>query len=1220
MCGPVANLLVLRTKLRSADDFLTTLQVVQLTLAEAHRYAAIPFDRLVELIKPENDMSRTALFDVLFSWQEAGPERLAFGDLRAEPVETMLGLGKYDVHLCITEGPNQLSAELIYNREYFDRATIVRMIEDYRSLLGAAIESPRKPIAELGYLQPAELDRQIHSFNQTQASFSSEASIHSLIARHAERSPDAIAISHAGSRVTYGELNRRANRLAGFLIERGAGPEIRVGVCLERGVDAVVAILGVLKAGSAYVPIDPSYPRARKDFMVEYAGLRIVLTEDDSVGEFERPGTMVFGSSIWREESGRFAGGDPLPCFDSHQAAYVIYTSGSTGRPKGVVVEHRNVVRLIEHDRPLFDFGPHDVWTLFHSLCFDFSVWEMFGALMTGGTLVIVPKADAIDSGALRMLLRDERVTVLNQTPSSFANLAAEDLACAPDLGLRYVIFGGEALRPSTLADWMERYPSCRMVNMYGITETTVHVTSREMTARDVEDNVSKIGRPIPTLRTYVLDRSLLLMSIGCRGEIAVAGDGVTRGYLNRPRLTAERFVPDPFGEGGRLYRSGDLARLLPDGDMVYLGRGDEQVKIRGFRIETGEVERALMEHKDIVAAALLVNRTSSGHDELTACLISQTPPGVAEVRDFLKTRLPEYMIPTRFLRLDHVPLTATGKIDKRALTSMAESAAELDQASQFVEPSSEMERTLAGVWSAVLGREKISVEDDYFHIGGDSIKAIQIVANLARLKLKISVQDLFLFPTIAGLAPKVRTLGDQTRVFSGDEKADHIPLSPIQRWFFTNYGETPNRFNHAILLERQAGFDVEAVRRALAGLREVHEALRLAFRRVDGRWEQHIVEAVEPELLEYDVSQGAHTLVSVADELHGAMNLGDGDLFHAALCRGRDGDRLLIVLHHLIVDGVSWRILLDDFQHLYHSPQGLRPQPGYGDWTRALEEFAHSRALSLERSYWHGVLEVQPAKLPWKNGIVTESLFAEAQMVRRSLPLDQAGGLTDRARSQTSIEAPLLAALAASLRTWNTSPEVLITLEGHGREAFPGAPDSFNIVGWCTSRFPFPLPMTHRDPGEGLHAVSEALQAVPRRGLGYGLLSSMAPEKPLGEGPEPGATVSFNYLGDLRVEQGGDLFTASTCDLGQPVDGRMGMASDLDVSAAITAEGLEVSFSYGAGCLEGEAVERIADDFIDHLVSLGEGEGGMVGLAEARNEALSFYGVSQEDLEGITS
>jgi amino acid adenylation domain-containing protein len=581
--------------------------------------------------------------------------------------------------------------------------------------------------------------------------------IHRLFEAQAAATPERIAVTCGPQQLRYAELNARANRLAHLLQARGVGPDILVGICLDRTIDLVVALLGVLKAGGSYVPIDPQYPRERMRYMLSDAAAPLLLTERALAPDPGIAGTAV----ILMDEAGALLDAqpdeNPVSAVTPENLAYVIYTSGSTGNPKGTLVTHRNVVRLFSSTQDWFRFTADDVWTLFHSSAFDFSVWELWGALFHGGRLVVVSFGTSRSPGSFLQLLRDERVTVLNQTPSAFRQLmrAEETSGTRSPLALRYVIFGGEALDLPGLRPWFDRHGDRhpRLVNMYCITETTVHVTYRPLGIADLA-SVSVIGVPIPDLQVHLLDESGRAVPDGVPGEIHVGGAGVARGYLNRPELTAQKFLPDPFSSdpAARLYRSGDLARRLPGGDLEYLGRIDQQVKIRGFRIELGEIAAVLNSHPGIRDSVVVVREAASGEKILVGYLIRAADAHLrlADIRSLLRSRLPEYMVPAGFAFIDSFPLTVNGKLDARALPPPDSD----EPAAAAARPGSGPSQWITDIWLDVLQISSVRPDQNFFDVGGDSILLAEVHDRLQkRFAMEIPIVDLFSHPTVQSLA-----------------------------------------------------------------------------------------------------------------------------------------------------------------------------------------------------------------------------------------------------------------------------------------------------------------------------------------------------------------------------------------------------------------------------------------------------------------------------------
>jgi amino acid adenylation domain-containing protein len=759
LIGFFVNTLVLRTDLGGDPSFREVLRQVQEVTLGAYEHQELPFAKLVAELQPERSLSHSPLFQVEFTLddiEEAGrgaaePSAESSSESSTEGGDSGSAVAKFDLALALMASRRGLAGGLIYSTDLFERGTIERMVGHLGRVLEQVAANADVRLSELELLGEAERALVLEEWNRTEAEYPADRCIHELFEAQAARTPGAVAVRFQEESLTYAELNARANRLARHLRGRGVGPEVRVGVLLERGLEMVISLLAVLKAGGAYVPLDPGYPAERLAFILADSATPVLLTRETLRGALPAlDGVEVVSLDGAADEIAAESAENPRSGAGPDSLAYVIYTSGSTGTPKGALIEHRNVARLFSATDAWFGFGESDVWTLFHSYAFDFSVWELWGALLHGGRLVVVPFEVSRDPEAFHALVQREGVTVLNQTPSAFRQFMRVDAERGGDLALRNVIFGGEALEPAALREWVERRgtETPRLVNMYGITETTVHVTYRPLSREDViGGSGSPIGRAIPDLRLYVLDRARRPVPVGVPGELYVGGAGVARGYLNRPELTAARFVDDPFAPG-RLYRTGDRVRWVADGTLEYMGRLDEQVKIRGFRIELGEIEAALRQAPGVGDCTVIVREDETGDRRLVAYVVGDAE--AEALRDRLRLSLPEYMVPAAFVALDALPLTANGKLDRKALP-----APEGDAYARrgYEAPLGEVEAALAGIWSEVLGVERVGRWDHFFELGGHSLLAIRLIERMRRAGLYVEVRALFTTPVLAELA-----------------------------------------------------------------------------------------------------------------------------------------------------------------------------------------------------------------------------------------------------------------------------------------------------------------------------------------------------------------------------------------------------------------------------------------------------------------------------------
>jgi amino acid adenylation domain-containing protein len=953
--GFFVNTLVLRADLSGDPSFREVLRRARAVALGAYEHQEVPFEKLVAELQPERSMSYSPLFQVMFAQQNAVERGVALPGLEASQVEAELPSAKFDLFLTAKATAQGLRIGLNYSTDLFERGTVDRMLGHLARVLEQVAADADVRLSELELLGEAERALVLEGWNPTAADYPADRCIHELFEVQASRRPGVVAVRFEEESLTYGELNARANQLAHHLGRRGVGPEVRVGICLERSPEMVVAILAVLKAGGAYVPLDPGYPAERLSFILADSATPVLLTRETLRGALTVPdGVELISLDGAAAEIAAESAENPQSGAGPDSLAYVIYTSGSTGVPKGALIEHCNVARLFSATDAWFGFDESDVWTLFHSYAFDFSVWELWGALLHGGRVVVVPFDVSRDPEAFHALVQREGVTVLNQTPSAFRQFIRVDAERGGDLALRNVIFGGEALEPASLREWVQRrgIDTPRLVNMYGITETTVHVTYRPLGREDVfEGSRSPIGRAIPDLRLYVLDPARRPVPVGVPGELYVGGAGVARGYLNRPELTAERFVDDPFATG-RLYRSGDRVRWMADGTLEYLGRLDEQVKIRGFRIELGEIEAALRQAPGVGDCAVVVREDTPGDRRLVAYVVGEAEADA--LRDRLRQSLPEYMVPAAFVALDALPLTPNGKLDRKALPVPEGDAY---GCRSYEAPLGEVEAALAEIWGEVLGVERVGRWDHFFELGGHSLLAIRLIGRMRRAGLYTDVRALFTTPVLAELAlgvggasldveipanripegcgaitPEMLPLVELTqaeidRIVAGvpDGAAnvqDIYPLAPLQEGFLFHH--LLSQEGDPYLLSSTTEFDTRAgLEQYLAALQAVidrHDILRTAL-----AWEglpepvQVVMRRaplpVEEVQLAAEAEDAAEQLWRRYDPRRYRMELGRAPLLRVCIAEDRARGRwlLLMLKHHLTGDHESVEVLREE-------------------------------------------------------------------------------------------------------------------------------------------------------------------------------------------------------------------------------------------------------------------------------------------------------------------
>ncbi|MCW5326624.1 non-ribosomal peptide synthase/polyketide synthase [Pseudomonas aeruginosa] len=1210
LIGFFVNTQVLCAELDGQLPFRELLRQVRRAVVEAQGHQDLPFEQLVDALQPERSLSHAPLFQVMYNHQRddhRGSRFASLGELEVEDLAWDVQTAQFDLTLDTYESSNGLLAELTYATDLFDASSAERIAGHWLNLLRSIVARPEARIAELKLLDEAEARADLLQWNPHPQDFPPASCLHRLIERQAAERPRATAVVYGERALDYGELNLRANRLAHRLIELGVGPDVLVGLAAERSLEMIVGLLAILKAGGAYVPLDPRYPSDRLGYMIEDSGIRLLLTQRAArerlpLGE-GLPCLLLDAEHEWAG----YPESDPQSAVGVDNLAYVIYTSGSTGKPKGTLLPHGNVLRLFDATRHWFGFSADDAWSLFHSYAFDFSVWEIFGALLHGGRLVIVPyETSRSPEDFLRLLCR-ERVTVLNQTPSAFKQLM--QVACAgqevPLLALRHVVFGGEALEVQALRPWFERFGdrAPRLVNMYGITETTVHVTYRPLSLADLDGGAaSPIGEPIPDLSWYLLDAGLNPVPRGCIGELYVGGAGLARGYLNRPELSCTRFVADPFSTtGGRLYRTGDLARYRCDGVVEYVGRIDHQVKIRGFRIELGEIEARLLAQPG-VAEAVVLPHEGPGATQLVGYVVTQAAPSdPAALRDTLrqalKASLPEHMVPAHLLFLERLPLTANGKLDRRALPAPDASRLQRD----YTAPRSELEQRLAAIWADVLKLGRVGLDDNFFELGGDSIISIQVVSRARQAGIRLAPRDLFLHQTIRGLAG-VAVEGRGLACAEQGPISGSTPLLPIQQMFFELDIPRRQHWNQSVLLEPGQALDGTLLETALQALLAHHDALRLGFRLEDGTWRaehRRAVEAGEVLLWQQSVADG-QALEALAEQVQRSLDLGSGPLLRALLATLGDGSqRLLLVIHHLVVDGVSWRILLEDLQTAYRQLQAGQAvalpakTSAFKAWAERLQAHARDGGLEGERGYWLAQLEGVSTELPCDDREGAQSV-RHVRSARTELTEEATRRLLQEAPAayRTQVNDLLLTALARVIGRWTGQADTLIQLEGHGREELFEDIDLTRTVGWFTSLFPLRLSPV-AELGASIKRIKEQLRAIPHKGLGFGALRYLgSAEDRAALAALPSPRITFNYLGQFDGSFSADssaLFRPSADAAGSERDSDAPLDNWLSLNGQVYAGRLGIDWSFSAARFSEASILRLADAYRDELLALIE-------------------------------
>ena len=1254
LIGMIVNNLVLRTDLSGNPTFRELLGRVRQVTLEAYANEDLPFDKVVEVLKPIRNLSHNPLFQVMFSFHDSPMPDLNLPGLDIslhEPISNKSA--KFDLDFLVIPrseqrvqngsktGAKGITIVLEYNTDLFDAATIQQMAEQYQTLLEGIVVNPEQHLGELPLLTQTQ-QQLLVEWNQTHRDYPTKC-IHELFAAQVELTPDAVAIQQEGQQLTYRELSDRANQLAHYLQSLGVKPETLVGICVECSLDMIVGLLAILKAGGAYVPLDPAYPQERLADILEDTKLGILLTQakfQNKVPDYA--GKTICLGADWPVIA-QHSTANPISDVQLHNLAYIIYTSGSTGKPKGVMVEHQSLMNFVITAMHEYGINASDNILQFASICFDTSIEEILPCLSVGATLVLRTEQMLHSSDEFWRCCREWQLTVLDLPTAYWHQLVAEltpEDSRIPE-SLRTVIIGGEEAQLEKVKHWHSSiahfsHPP-QLVNSYGPTEATVITTLERLTP--AATSVS-IGRPISNAQVYILDQYLQPVPIGVPGELHIGGAGLARGYWQRPELTDEKFILNPFsgsrgaGEQGsreakenqssdfdRLYKTGDLARFRADGNLEYLGRVDNQVKIRGFRIELGEIETLLRQHPQVFQSVVIAREDIPGQKRLVAYVIPhEQQPNADELRHFLKQKLPNYMIPAAFVLLETLPMTLNRKVDYRALPVPDLSRSTEDN---FVAPQTFTEEKLAAIWSEILRLKQVGIHDNFFELGGDSILSIQVISRANQAGIQIAPKQLFKYQTIAELA----AVAGITRQVKAEQElvTGKVALTPIQQWFFEQNLPEPDYFNQSALLEVSPDLQPELLQQVVQKLLVHHDALRSQFVQEGENWQQFNYELRITNYELFSVINLSHlsaeeqqTAMKAADaELQASLNLYTGLIARVALFQlGKDQPgRLLFIIHHLAVDGISWRILLEDLATAYQQisrGEAIKLPPkttSFQYWSDRLTEYAKSEAIKDELDYWLSESSLKVTTLPvdyhfdlprlrsaqaaqYKPSGEEDNTIASTASVLFSLTEEQTRALLQDVPSayNTQINDVLLTALVQSFAQWTGESSLLIELEGHGREDLFEDVDLSRTVGWFTTSFPIRLQLEEGDhPGQALKLVKEQLRRIPNRGIGYGVLrylnKNVAIRRKLQALPQ--AQVSFNYLGQFdQVLRASDVLS-----LAKELKAEQSLLNKrshlLGVSGFIRAGKLEMTWAYSQKVHKQDTIEHLAFGFMEALRSL---------------------------------
>ncbi len=1203
LIGFFVNTLALRVNLSGNPTFEELLQRVRQVALEAYAHQDLPFEQLLEELNISRSLSYTPLFQIMFVLQNAPLKTVKISDLSWSPIDIPSKTAKFDLTLSLTDTEDRLTGKFEYNTHLFEPMTISKLAEHFQNFLKAIIINPEQKISELSLLNSKEEEQILVEWNQTQTPEFREICIHQLFEQQVERYPDSVALTYFDQQLTYREVNIRANKIAHYLLKNGTKNDTLIGICMERSIETFVSVLGILKAGGAYVFIDPNYPQERFDYILKDTQVSVIITNTKNYHLDALNIPTLNLEKDWQILNQEDLN-NPIHQVTAENLAYVMYTSGSTGQPKGVCIPHRGVVRLVKNSHYV-NLSSEEIFLQAAPLSFDASTFEIWGALLNGGRLVLLP-TDQASLNELGAIIKKYNITTIWLTAGLFHLMVDEQIDCFKNV--RQLLAGGDVLSSVHLQKVLQRFPNCKLINGYGPTESTTFACCYTISSINQIEQSIPIGYPISNTQVYVLDRYLHPVPVGVPGELYIGGDGLARGYLNKPQLTAEKFIPNPFNsnkKSKRLYKTGDLVRYKMDGTLEYLGRLDNQVKVRGFRIEIGEIESVLSQHPAVKDVAVITTEDQRGNKRLIAYIVLQSSlelmhnnhsNRLSDIRSLLIEKLPNYMIPALLIPLDSLPLTTNGKINYRDLSQRE--IIQPEPKSELINPRTEIEIKLVKIWSEILQIESIGIHDNFFEIGGDSILAIQIISQANKAGIQLTPKQIFQYQTIAELA-SIATV-EKTVIAEQGLVTGSVPLTPIQHWFFENHQEDVDHFNQAVLLETKQPIDLTILEQTIQRLLLHHDALRLQFQQTNFGWKQTISPNSEFGLTYFDLSelpeyQQNEALNFTVNSLHKNLNLSIGKLVQVSLLNlGLEkGFRLLFVIHHLAIDGLSWRILLEDFQMIYKQLNNQKKvnlplkTTSFKQWSEALQDDANSPIIQKYRDYWLTILNPENDSLPidYCQG---ENRVYESETVTISLGEEQTQALLKDAPSayNTQINDLLLTALTQTILNWTGQSSLLIYLENHGRESRYNHLNLSRTVGWFTSIFPVRLTLNQTtNLGEQIKTIKEQLRQVPHSGISYGILHYLAPlESKL---PNSQAEICFNYLGQFDQMLSSSTMSLASESSGQARSPKQTRGYLLEINGLMIQGELKFHWIYSKNFHRSSTIEKLAISFLDALEQL---------------------------------
>ena len=1191
--GFYVNILAFRNKVDPKESFIDFYEKVKEIVLNDFSHQEYAFDKLIEDLELKYDQSRSPLSDISFTLHSSN-QHVSSKDIDKDVLNKINNKGetvsKNDIEFHATQLGDIIAFDVIFNKDVYDEKMMSNMIHHFKQILSDLFSSPNKQICDISYLTTEEQYEMLEAFNSNKVAYPRDKTIVDIFVEQANKTPDSIAIVFQKKSLTYKELEERSNQLANCLInEYGIKKGDFVGVHLDRSEQYIVCLLGILKSGAVYVPIDTGYPANRKEYIVEDANINLLITDTNYM--FDLPyfkGSLLaidveFENSDYSSDNKNFT--------TPNEVAYVIYTSGSTGNPKGVMIEHKAVLNAVLAQIDTYDITNNCKAVQFTSFSFDVSISEIFNILLTGSSLFIATEEMRNDPVLLEKYIEENTINLATLPPSYFQVMKPEKLK-----SLNKLITGGEA------SDYEKVVPllsdGFNFYNSYGPTETSICVTVFKMTNTTLlGSQVIPIGKPTPNTQILILSESLELMPVGSIGEICIGGSQLALGYLNRPDLTSEKFIENPFKKGEKLYRTGDLARWLPDGNIEFIGRKDHQVKIRGHRIELGEIELVIDQNENVKQSVVVAREDIGGSKQLVAYIVSDTALDHRKIQEDLEEKLPEYMVPKIYVSLDKMPLSHNGKVDRKALPIPDE---ESYNKQEYIAPTNEKEKALISVWESVLGVKGISIKDNFYNLGGDSIKSIQIVARSREYGYTLKVGDVLSMPVLENMADLMKKA---SKIIDQSEVEGEVALTPIQHILFEHPSIlNPSHFNQSVLLKSDENLNSEFLKLSVIELVKHHDVLRMVYHKEKDIWKQYNRRYTE-ECYRIDVhdlrdeKDSVRIMGDLCQNIQSNLDLSSGPLFVVGHFKLSDGDRLALICHHLLIDGVSWRILLEDLSSLYKQYQSGKEisvplkTDSFKQWAFLQQEYAQSKELSREYDYWNNLHTSLIPDFPVEKGIKNDKMRMDKRVsftLNKELTSIMQTSIHDV--YHTEINDILLAGLGLALKDTFGICKSIVEMEGHGREDIIEDIDISRTVGWFTSIYPLVLEVSQSpERSKSLIKVKDDLRKIPNKGIGYGIIKHI--KKGFSSDLTP--SIQFNYLGEFNKKISEDketneaIFEYGSEYIGEAIDPENIMDALIGVSGSVSSGELSMAVSYRSDMYDDKTMQTLIEAYKNNLTIL---------------------------------